>query len=177
MIKSCQQCGKEYESTQKAGQEQRYCSKSCRNKAANERRESVLAEKLKRQIHGTTESRDESTTTTERYPTIRNSNFGIPDIKIFELVSENANLTAENKRLQEKIQTLEIENGKLIAEVEQYEDDDDDGDGNMGSIGKVVEQYMPVIVPAIVSIFAPKQPTQQKPPTNNAQTQTTRQQA
>lgn len=173
MIKKCIQCGNDYESIQKSGQEQKYCSKSCRNKSANERRESVLAEKLKREIHEQTDSRNERRENQEKSSTIYGSTFGLSTDKVFELVSQNAHLTAENKRLIDKVQALEIERGELLAEIDSYEENDDNNSNNMGSIGEMVKPYLPVIVPAIVSIFSPKENTQSKPTNNNAKQQAT----
>jgi len=161
MIKKCIQCGNEYESTQKAGQEQKYCSKSCRNKAANERRENNMAEKFKREIQQATTVGNDRREVPEQVTAIRQSGFGIPDIKIFELVTENANLTAENKRLQDKVQALEVEKGQLVAELDEYEESDE-GE----SIGGFEKAIMPFL-PSILSYLAPKQPT------NNAKAQTT----
>jgi len=167
MIKKCIQCGNEYESTQKAGQEQKYCSKSCRNKAANERRENNMAEKFKREIQQATTIGNEKREVPEQVTAIRQSGFGIPDIKIFELVTENANLTAENKRLQDKVQALEVEKGQLIAEVEGLESEmeGDDSDGGMLS-GIMNNPTTQPLVAVAIGKFVDWLTTQ---PTNNTQ--------
>lgn len=165
MIRKCIECEKEYEAIHTGGQEQKYCSKSCRVKSANKRRESILVEKLKREVQQDATPRDETTKVERKYEAIHGQNFGLDSNKIFELVTTNANLTAENKRLQDKVQALEIERGELLAEIDSYEEDEESNSSDMGSIGEIMKPYLPVIVPAIVSIFSPKEKTQQ--PTNN----------
>ena len=169
MIKKCIKCNNDYESTQKSGQEQKYCSKTCRNKAANERRENDMAEKFKREFLKEPDARNEERrifeNVKENNTTNYGQNFGLSAEKIFELVSANANMSADNKRLQDKIQDLEIKVGTLTSELDEYDNEDE---SQMGGIGKIAEQYAPVLIPMIANLFKPNQQNNQ--PQQNAKT-------
>jgi hypothetical protein len=171
-IKKCLECGNDYESKNTTGQEQKYCSSTCRNKAANKRRESNLFEKLKGHLHETANignaERENEKQFIESNSTSYGKNFGLSAERIFELVSTNANLSAENKRLEEKVKTLEQDYQRLEMEFDELESkfDEQENSGNMISgINGLVDKVSP-LVPFIYQMFA-------KPKTeNNAQTKT-----
>lgn len=170
--KKCQQCGNNYESTNTSGHEQKYCSSSCRGKAANKRRENNLFEKLKGQIQPTTNIGNAETEKERQFVENNSTNygksFGLSPERIFELVSTNANLSAENKRLEEKIKNVEQDYQKLEMEFDELESkfDEQENNGNMISgINGLVEKVSP-LVPFIYQMFAkPKNE-------NNAQAKT-----
>jgi flagellar biosynthesis chaperone FliJ len=170
--KNCQECGKDYESTSVTGQEQKYCSKSCRNKAANKRRENNILEKLKGQIQPTTISGNEKPeierTFVGNYQSNYSKNFELPAERIFELVTTNANITAENKRLEEKIKNVEENLRQLEFEYDELESkfEEQQNNGSMISgINNLVDKVSPM-VPLFYQMFSkPKN-------ANNAQTKT-----
>ena len=159
-IKECQECGKEYENKTTSGHEQKYCSSSCRNKAANKRRESSLVEKLKGTIQsttiiGNTETENERKNF-DNYPTNYGKSFGLSPERIFELVSTNANLTAENKRLEEKIKNVENDYQKLEIEFDELENkiEEQENSGNMISgVNNLIDKVSP-LAPFIFQMFA-----------------------
>jgi predicted RNase H-like nuclease (RuvC/YqgF family) len=170
--KKCQECGNEYESKSISGHEQKYCSSSCRNKAANKRRENNLFEKFKGTIQqptiiGNAERQNESRII-EKNSTDYGKNYGLSFDRIFELVSTNANLSAENKRLEEKIKNVEIEKQNLEMEFDELESklQENENNGSMISgVNNLVDKVSPFI-PFIYQMFTkPKNE-------NNAQTKT-----
>lgn len=157
--KKCQECGKDYESKNTSGQEQKYCSSSCRNKAANKRRENSILERLKGQIQPTTISGNEERENERRfvanYPTNYGKSFELSPERIFELVSNNANLSAENKRLEEKIKNIENDYQRLEVEFDMLEDkmNEQENNGSMiAGINNLADKVMPFI-PVVVGMF------------------------
>ena len=57
------------------------------------------------------------------------------------MIQDTAELRAENKRLIDKVQQLEMDKAELINELE-----DQPEDNNMGSIGKMITDYAPLII-------------------------------
>lgn len=57
------------------------------------------------------------------------------------LITENANNRAELKRLQEKVQELEVERGELLAELDSYENDDNNGSDSGGILSGIMSSY------------------------------------
>jgi hypothetical protein len=170
--KKCQECGNDYENKTTSGHEQKYCSSSCRAKAANKRRENNLFEKFKGTIQSTTNignaERENERRIIENNSTNYGKTFGLSPERIFELVSTNANLTAENKRLEEKIKSVEQDYQRLEMEFDELESkfDEQENSGNMISgINGLVDKVSP-LVPFIYQMFAkPKNE-------NNAQAKT-----
>jgi hypothetical protein len=136
--KRCLICTKEYEPKEsQTGQEQKYCSATCRNKAAYQRRESNILAKFKGTIQSESNHRDDG-----RY--IQGYNLNYADLgtsKIIEMIQDAAELRAENKRLQDKVQQLEMDKAELISELEEMPEEN-----NMAGIGKMITDYAPVIL-------------------------------
>ena len=57
------------------------------------------------------------------------------------MIQDTAELRAENKRLIDKVQQLEMDKAELINELEDVPDD-----SSMGSIGKMITDYAPIII-------------------------------
>ena len=170
--KKCQECGNDYESKSSSGQEQKYCSSSCRNKAANKRRENNLFEKFKGAIQPTTiignEERQNERRIVENNSTDYGKNYGLSFERIFELVSVNANLSAENKRLEEKIKNVEIELSTLEMEFDELENkfQENENNGSMISgVNKLVDKISPLAPFIFQMLTKPKNE-------NNAQAKT-----
>ena len=175
--KKCQECNKDYESTNTSGHEQKYCSSSCRGKAANKRRENNLLEKFKgtiqpKTIIGNAERENERTereqdrTNVENNSTYYSRSFGLSTERIFELVSTNANLSAENKRLEEKIKIAENDLQKIEMEYEELESklEENENNGSMISgVNNLVDKVSPFL-PIIYGLFNKNE--------NNAKTKT-----
>jgi len=170
--KKCQECGNNYENKTTSGHEQKYCSSSCRAKAANKRRENNLFEKFKGTIQSTTNignaERENERRIIENNSTDYGKSFGLSAERIFELVSTNANLSAENKRIEEKIKSIEQDYQKLEMEFDELESkfDEKESSGSMiGQVNDFTDKIMPFL-PVIVGMF-------QKPKTeNNAKAKT-----
>lgn len=144
--KKCVICFKEYEPKETpTGQEQKYCSSTCRNKAAYKRREENILAKFGGQVHTEPTHRDDHRyihRDDHRY--IQGHNLNYADIgtpKIIEMIQDTAELRAENKRLIDKVQQLEMDKAELINELEDVPDDN-----SMGSIGKMITDYAPLII-------------------------------
>lgn len=131
-------CTKEYEPKETpTGQEQKYCSSTCRNKAAYKRREENILAKFGGKVHTESTHRDDN-----RYIqgyALNYADIGTP--KIIEMIQDTAELRAENKRLIDKVQQLEMDKAELINELEYVPDDN-----SMGSIGKMITDYAPLII-------------------------------
>jgi predicted nuclease with TOPRIM domain len=158
--KKCQECGNEYESKNTSGQEQKYCSSSCRNKAANKRRENNIFEKLKGTIQQTAIIRNAERENEGNFIENNSANygktFGLSVERIFELVSTNANLSAENKRLEEKIKIVENDYQRLEAEFEELESKIEENENNeslISGVNNLVDKVAP-LAPFIYQMFA-----------------------
>jgi hypothetical protein len=170
--KKCQECGNDYENKTTSGHEQKYCSSSCRAKAANKRRENNLFEKFKGTIQQTTNignaERENERRIIENNSTDYGKSFGLSAERIFELVSTNANLSAENKRLEEKIKNVESELQKLEFEYDELDNkfNEQESSGSMiGQVNNFADKILPFI-PVVVGMF-------QKPKNeNNAKAKT-----
>jgi hypothetical protein len=159
-VKKCIECGNDYESKNTTGQEQKYCSSTCRNKAGHKRRESNLFEKLKGHLYQTANIGNAESQNERKFEESNSANygktFGLSPERIFELVSTNANLTAENKRLEEKIKSVEKDYQRLEMEFDELESkfDEQENNGNMISgINGLVDKVSP-LVPFIYQMFA-----------------------
>ena len=167
-IKKCFECGKEYESKNTTGQEQKYCSSSCRCKAANKRRENNILEKLRGQIHETAKIGNEERTNERKFEESFSANygksFGLSSEKIFELINTNAILSSENKRLQEKIETIEKDYQTLEMDYNELEEKFVQSEKN-GNMAGIIDKVTP-FVPIIAGIFSNNKSS------NNAKAQT-----
>lgn len=170
--KKCQECGNDYENKTTSGHEQKYCSSSCRAKAANKRRENNLFEKFKGTIQSTTNignaERENERRIIENNSTDYGKSFGLSAERIFELVSTNANLSAENKRLEEKIKNVENDLQKLEFEYDELDNkfNEQESSGSMiGQVNNFADKILPFI-PVVVGMF--KKPKNE----NNAKAKT-----
>ena len=170
--RKCIECNNDFEIKNNSGHEQKYCSKNCRYKSANKRRESNLVEKLKGQIQPQTIIGNERTETERPGQSNFSSNgfklFDVSSDRILQMVSENAYLKSENIRLEEKVKTLEIDYNRLESEFNDLEEEIENKQmGNnsmMGEVNTFVDKISP-FVPYVFSIFANK-------PNNDAKTKT-----
>ena len=161
--RKCIECNNDFEVKNNSGHEQKYCSKNCRYKSANKRREINLVEKLKGQIQPQTIIGNERT----EIERTSQSNFGSNGFKLFDIssdrilqmVSENAYLKSENTRLEEKVKNLENDYNRLESEYGELEDEIENKGGNnsmMGEVNTFVDKITP-FVPYVFSIFAKPQ--------------------
>jgi hypothetical protein len=68
----------------------------------------------------------------------------IHDVSLAEfinLITENANNRAELKRLQEKVQQLEVEKGNLLAELDSYENEENEDSDSGGILSGIMSSY------------------------------------
>lgn len=162
--KKCIECGKEYESTNRTGHEQKYCSKICRNRSSYKRRESNLFEKLSGQIQQKPIENDEREknygNNEYNFAASNYDGFKLSSERVFELVSTNANLTAENKRLEDKIEQLQKDYNQLefeFAELEESIDENESKNSMISGINNITEKVTPFL-PIILEIFSKSKP-------------------
>jgi len=158
-LKKCIECGQDYESTNRTGHEQKYCSKVCRHRSSYKRREDNLYKKFSGQIQQTTVGNDAEREIKSPTEYINSTDsfkgFGLSNERIFELVSNNAYLSAENKRLEDKITELQKEYQRLefeFAELEESLDEDESKNSMISGINNIVEKVTPAI-PYLYAIF------------------------
>lgn len=159
--KKCIECGKEYEQKTFTGAEQKYCSPACRNKAGNKRREDNMVAKLKREIQQTAAPGDD-----ERKPEpIVSSGLFLSPERVIDLVSTNAHLVSENKRLEERISEMKQELVDLNMQVDELEgelEEKDKSEGMISGVNALVDK-LGALAPFILPIFVKKDK-----PTDNA---------
>ena len=146
--KKCQQCGNEYESTNKTGQEQKFCSRSCRNKHHNERRQENLFEKFKNEyVHKETISGNQKGFYEQSMESNRISHNGMSFEKTIELIQKNAELNSENKRLLDKVESLQREVNELESELEELDAKigENESSGLGATMGNIAKDYAPFI--------------------------------
>lgn len=113
-----------------------------------------MVEKLKREIHPTTVGGNE-----ERKPQeFQAPGFNLSAERIIDLVTTNAYLTAENKRLTEKVTEVNDRCLKLDMEISELEDElqeKDKGESLISGANNLVDKLAP-FAPFLVGIFANK---------------------
>lgn len=152
--KKCTQCGNEYEAKSKTGQEQKFCSRSCRNKHHNQRRQENLFTKFKNEyIHETTTSGNVHGFHETNIENSRVSHSGLSFEKTIELIQSNAMLTAENKRLMDKLEVMQREIHELESEVEELDAKigNEENSGMGATMGNLAKEYAPFIASWIMS--------------------------
>jgi uncharacterized protein YlxW (UPF0749 family) len=158
-MKICKECKNEFTEKNNRGSEQLYCSAKCRNKNTYKRREDSMREKLQNEINKIHSNQEEKKASVipEQAITRISTGFGsdIGGDKIFSLIMDNATMTAENKRLVDKIQQLEVERGQLLAEIENLEQENETMSGD--SIGSMIKPVIPALAPLIVNWLTPKE--------------------
>jgi DNA-directed RNA polymerase subunit RPC12/RpoP len=145
-MKNCIQCGKEFQEREnKTGQEQKYCSSSCRMKAANKRREEKLINTYK------DESGTKKNNSIAELPMLQREeyrpNIG-RDISITDFLAvlqetSNAKIEATTERLRR-----EYAEQRVRELQEQLEDDDDEPSGWLGKIdiNNLITQSAPYVL-------------------------------
>jgi hypothetical protein len=154
-IKKCIQCENEFEPKNKSGQEQKFCSRSCRNKHHNERRQENLFEKFKNEhLHKATSKGNEIGSVPERsyensYPTYNGYSFE----KTIDLIQRNAELSSENKRLLDKLENLQRDYNELEMEFEELDAKigENDSNGIGATMGNIAKEYAPLIATYFMS--------------------------
>ena len=151
-MKNCIQCGKEFqESEVRTGHEQKYCSSSCRMKAANKRREEKLINTYKNEP-------TEQQTAIAELPMLQRQeykpNIG-RDISITDFLAvlqetSNAKIEATTERLRREYAE------QRVRELEQQiEEDEDDDNGAIGGfdMNKAFEIGAPLVLPILGGTF------------------------
>jgi hypothetical protein len=147
-MKNCIQCGKEFqESEVRTGHEQKYCSSSCRMKAANKRREEKLINTYKNEP-------TEQQAPIAELPMLQRQeykpNIG-RDISITDFLAvlqetSNAKIEATTERLRREYAE------QRVRELEQQiEDDEDDDNGAIGGFdfNKAYQIGAPLVLPIL----------------------------
>jgi len=133
-MKNCIQCGKEFQEREsKTGQEQKYCSSSCRMKAANKRREEKLINTYK---NDTTAAEHKAISELpvlqrEEYKPNIGRDISITDFLAALQETSNAKIEATTERLRREYAEQRVR--ELQMQLEQ-DDDDDEPEGWLGKI-------------------------------------------
>ena len=133
-MKNCIQCGKEFqESEVRTGHEQKYCSSSCRMKAANKRREEKLINTYKNEP-------TQQQTAVAELPVLQRQDYRPNigrDISITDfLAALQDTYNARNEANTERLRREYAEQRVRELELQQQLDEDDDDEPN-GWLGKI----------------------------------------
>jgi hypothetical protein len=163
MSKNCEQCNNPFEDNTKSGYEQKYCSTTCRYKAANIRREN----KIKLETINSINEKQETTNSTNlgtnsdiatsnlfqnearyNFP-LQPQNQRMDNYKAIELLEKNFETKGQLNYAELRIEylTKELEeykkkNTMLEFELDSLEDEDDSENDSMGKIGDVVQNLI-----------------------------------
>ena len=131
-MKNCTQCGKEFqESEVKSGQEQKYCSSSCRMKAANKRREEKLINTYRNEpTQQSTAIAELPVLQRQEYKPNIGRDISITDYLAILQETTNAKVEATTERLRREYAEQRLR--ELQQELE--EDEDDEPNGWLGKI-------------------------------------------
>lgn len=131
-MKNCIQCGKEFqESEVRTGQEQKYCSSSCRMKAANKRREEKLINTYKNEpTQQQTSIAELPVLQRQEYKPNIGRDISITDFLAALQETSNAKIEATSERLRREYAE------QRVRELEQELEDDHDDEPN-GWLGKI----------------------------------------
>ena len=163
MAKNCEQCNNPFEDNTKSGYEQKYCSTTCRYKAANIRREN----KIKLETINSINEKQETTNSTNlginsnipysnllqnetryNFP-LQPQNERMDNYKTIELLEKNFDTKGQLNYAELRIEylTKELEEYKqkvtmLEFELDSLDDDDNDDNEGMGKMGDVVQNIL-----------------------------------
>lgn len=130
-MKNCIQCGKEFqESEVRTGHEQKYCSSSCRMKAANKRREEKLINTYKNEpTQQQTAIAELPVLQRQEYKPNIGRDISITDFLAVLQETSNAKIEATSERLRREYAE------QRVRELEQeLQEDDDEPNGWLGKI-------------------------------------------
>lgn len=154
--KKCEQCKKDYECTNTMGHEQKYCSHTCRNKAANNRR----IDKIKNEANEKEKRPETFNINTDReQDTTHLHNGNANSFNYFKLLESKYQTMNENNFHKLKIESLEKELNNMRSYNLQLEGEMDDINERIDTIGKVdndpwgIKKMIPILVPELFKIF------------------------
>jgi len=149
--KNCMQCNKEFESKLSSGVEQKYCSKQCRMKSANDRRLETIKTNIVNEIKGSSilqqERNTESLDRVQRENTRTPYGFGNVTDSHLATIKELYEAKTETNFYKLKVDQLEKENNELKMELIESENDEceENEENNNGWLGSV-EKTLPTLV-------------------------------
>jgi hypothetical protein len=161
----CIECNNEFNSVNNRGVEQKYCSLKCRNKSAFKRRE----QRLKNTYFSPLDNNNNNINTNEKETQTIQENVGyrrkdilsgqdredarnttrglvIPDnylsiIKeLYEAKNETIFYKLKCEQLEKELNDIKIENARLEADLDEYENEDSEGEYS-GMLGGIMEQF------------------------------------
>ena len=163
MTKNCQQCNNPFEDITKSGYEQKYCSTTCRYKAANIRREQKIKQETINSINEKEETSNSANLgansnipysnllqneTRYNFP-LQPQNERMDNYKTIELLEKNFDTKGQLNYAELRIEylTKELEEYKqkvtmLEFELDSLDDDDNDDNEGMGKMGDVVQNIL-----------------------------------
>lgn len=162
----CIECNNEFKSVNNRGVEQKYCSLKCRNKSAFKRREERLKntyfspldnnqnnkvdnnEKENESIQESIGYRRKDIHTRQEWENARSTNGGlvISDNYLsilkecYEAKNETIFYKLKVEQLEKELNDIKIENAKLEADLDEYENEDSEGEYS-GMLGGIMEQF------------------------------------
>lgn len=150
--RNCQHCGNEFQiNSNMPGHEQKYCSKSCRSKAANERRlmkiKSDIINETKAKALPNPEGYAENLYGVQRENIRTPYRIGTITDNHLETIKELYEAKNENNFYKLKIEQLEKENSQLKIELIEYENEEsDENEENDNGWLSGVEKTLPTLV-------------------------------
>lgn len=153
--KICEQCKKDYECTNTMGHEQKYCSKFCRNQAANTRR----IQKIKNDVY---EKQKEKRTETDTIVQDRREHSNIlqpqlsNSVHYFNLLESKYQTMNENNFYKLKVEGLEKDFKELESDYMELEGRFNEAQETIGKIDPDeygFKKMVPLIVPELFKIF------------------------
>jgi hypothetical protein len=153
--KNCKHCGQQFEPTSNRGHEQLYCTKTCSRAAAIKRKiERNENEKIQSSVAGIPERRSEEKPEfseglhRDERQKIRDTYDRRIDADIigksyiedyYEAKIECNYLKLQCQNLTDKVRELEAENGQLLAELEDLENEPEDSQSGM--LGSIMQEF------------------------------------
>jgi len=148
-MKNCIQCGKEFqESEVRTGHEQKYCSSSCRMKAANKRREEKLINTYKNEpTQQPTAIAELPVLQRQEYKPNIGRDISITDFLAVLQETNNARIEATTERLRR-----EYAEQKLLELQSELDEDDNSAIGGF-DFNKAFEIGAPLVLPILGGTF------------------------
>lgn len=154
--KVCEQCKKDYECTNTMGHEQKYCSKVCRNKAANTRR----IQKIKNDVYEKENNKRTETNTIGEVEQQQHNNIlrlqNPNSFNYFTLMESKYQTMNENNFYKLKVEGLEKEFKELESDYMELEGRFNEAQETIGKIDPDeygFKKMVPLIVPELFKIF------------------------
>lgn len=161
----CIECNNEFSSVNNRGVEQKYCSLKCRNKSAFKRREERLKntyfspsdnnnninsnEKENESVQENIGYRRKDIHTRQEWEDARNSTRGlvISDNYLsilkecYEAKNETIFYKLKVEQLEKELNDIKIENARLEADLDEYENEGEEESNYNGMLGGIMEQF------------------------------------